>query len=124
MFVRSRKRVRRATPNSAMPSFETRPSDCSFSSACHVFIMVSRSSGGTPASRQSPAVFSDVDWVAEGGEGGSSSSKSDSSSSASKDIPGKLTIKRSIEDVPSSLRTSSMASLVWAQRRSAGMFGR
>jgi hypothetical protein len=82
------------------------------------------SSGGAPASGQSPAVFSEVDCVADGGEGGSSSSRSESSSSASNVIPGKLTIRRSIDDVPSSFSTSSIASRVCAQRRSVGMLGR
>jgi hypothetical protein len=53
-----------------------------------------------------------------------SSSESESSSSASNDMPGKLTMRRSMDVVPSSRRTRFMASRVSMQRCEAGMLGR
>ncbi len=72
---------------------------------------------------QLPSLFSDVEGGGEG-RGSKSESSSSSSSSASNEMPGKLTISRSMDEVASSLRTKWIASRVWTQRLSAGMLGR
>lgn len=90
--------------------------------------MVDISSGAVEESSQGSVVLFGVllDMGSEEREGGEtgSSSESLSSSSASKDIPGKETMRRSMESTPSSRRTRSMASRVCWQRRCAGMPGR
>lgn len=66
-------------------------------------------------------LFGDCD---DGGDTDSFSLSESSSSSASKDIPGKDTISKSMDSTPSSLRTRFMASWVWGPRWEAGMLGR